>query len=511
MEVILGLCALLITIGGVSDAIFKPSTKRYLAGRLLTFHQPHDQLMLSRIADRLLGDRLISWKSFRRSVAFSLTAVAVALLLAYWQDPVFFAPIAEKVLTPDTGIAALCVGTCLVFTAFADFLSIAQTRLFAKTIEKFSDWRITATMVAADVMMSLTLFLLLFSFARTLAYVFILLSAPSESITSRSLYSPRVLQVIATRAGIADDVMALTPAEYGSDPRLKHLRGILAADLSRPGSELVVVSLLREEELRGVARKDLFSYYAQWQCLNPSPSAAESLGDSLKVFSNTQKIFENGLTALVSARPKLRLQASPGQWAQASFAEVAKEQVSCPMPTIAVFKTFRPREALSAIGPLNAYMSALAGSTYGIFISLPNKFSGYEMINLNSEIGLFLANGARARSMPFFGMGKPNSGFQGTSEYFSALEIKTDGETAIPFTTFSLSSIFASLILFMSLIVGWSSRMGLRIILLTSVNVDQRKLSKLVFTFCGCAVSVLLVACAVGYWLLELLWIVLLT
>ncbi|MGZ9069786.1 MAG: hypothetical protein ACXW3I_10175 [Allosphingosinicella sp.] len=409
-------------------------------------------------------------------------------------------------LTPDTKIAALCLVICLIFTAIADFLSIAQTRLFAKTIETFSDWRITATMVTADIMMSLTLFLLSFSVARTISYVLILLSAAPEAITSRTLYSPRTIQVMAHRVGVTDQILALKPEEYRSDPRLNHLRGILAADLTAPGSELALARLVRQDELHGVERQDLFGYAAQWQCLNPSPSTPGSFQEGVSVFGNTQTILVNGWTALANVRPKLRPLDSVDEVAKISFAEVAKEQASCPMPTIAIYKSFKPREVLSVIGPLNAYMSALAGSSYGVFLSLPSKFSGYEVADLNAEIGQFLANGATARSMPFFGMGRPNNSFAKISQYFSALELKVEGETAIPLTTFAASSILASLVLLISLIAGWSSRIALLVIQKTSVNVDQRKLSRLVFTFSACAVSLLLIGCAVGSWLLERIW-----
>jgi hypothetical protein len=450
---------------------------------------------------------LLSWKAFRRSLLFSLAVITISFAAAWIQDSDFFSPIAQGVLAPATGVALFCLLVTLAATILADYLSIAQTRLFARTIENFSDGRITFTMVVADIVMSLTLFIMLFAVARTACYFMIVTRDMPDSITSATYYSPQAVQAMAKDSRVGPVILALRPNEVKSNPYLRELQGILKNDLKSRDAAQRLTALRRESELANVSDSDLFSYRSGWRCLDINQLTAGSLREGTTVFGNTRAIFKNGISAAERLRPELAGKADMSDSvARAAMARLPAGNPNCPLPTLQIVRSFAPADVLAVVGPVDAFMSALALTSLNVAYAIPSKFGGYDAVDLGQEAPHFLAGGLHGRAMPLFGAGRVNIRLNAMADYFDALEYDSSSKAVIPVTTFVASSLVGSAILLVSLVAGWLARSLLAVSSAASLRIDQRSLAKLVFSFCAAATSIFIFIVMVCVTIANALW-----
>ena len=126
-------------------------------------YSPH---LFSNRLDKLFGDAIFSWKSFRFSVILS----TVALILT-WFGTLFLSPnLAAFSFGSHHGLWLwFCLALAICINYVGDYLSYAQTRLFIKALNASPNTSTKVIFALSDIVAGLGIFVLTFSLFATLA------------------------------------------------------------------------------------------------------------------------------------------------------------------------------------------------------------------------------------------------------------------------------------------------------------------------------------------------------
>lgn len=190
----------------------------------------------SAFLDKIFGKSVLSFRSIPRYALISFLSIAASYIFAVLSSPSDVQP--AITIFPDgiTFLNIAIVATCLVFAVIGDVVSYAQTRLFVREIDKSKSVVITIGLVFSDVIVSLSIFFVTFTFARLVCVLFVLGVEPEQNMTHTDVFAPELLRGALSEAGVelgADGAPASKFAILLANGKTESQLALLSQDVKR--------------------------------------------------------------------------------------------------------------------------------------------------------------------------------------------------------------------------------------------------------------------------------------
>lgn len=499
----------LIVLAGIADTILSRNFKTTLAERIL-FDQATltPNLWINRIADRWLGKKLLSFRSFYRSAVFTLTALTLSVILAGFPKISFIGQLFDRLLqNSSTGFIAVCI--CIVGCIAADFISIAQTRLFARTIEKFNDRGITLILCIADVTMSIAFFVIIFSAFQVLSYIVVILAINHGQYNYDARYSPSV--IASALDGLPDILQKVRESALSKSPNSDTKQLWLLYTIGknpRAFSLDSVIPELRESDFKAVKDKDLIHYDLNLKC------SRDKNGNGLANFEGYD-LYTNSMVTLSSGIKGAGIEINASKFSQDYVRKIMIKQLNsrnyCDLVILDVNRRYNARNLLAELSPLDAYLASFSITLSSVFNSVDTKFSTYYEVDLGNSVKPFLAAGWLAKSQSLLGLFGTDSNAEATASLVNSGDSAATESVIIPFTTFAASSLLASVVLIAA--ITWNTLINLIRLVQNSLSiiVDKGAFSKIVLTSSTTILSMFLIAILVVWDIIVAFWHLLLS
>ncbi|WP_186126129.1 hypothetical protein [Burkholderia gladioli] len=211
-----GVVGLILAIGAALDVCIKRAAKDATLRWLTKAASNNSGFSYSGSAflDKIFGRRLFSVRSIFAYVAISVSSVAISYWIAVLSTP---AEGQAEITVFSGGFGVVDFSLFVLFVAFAalgDIGSYAQTRLFVRAVDQSKNPIVSAGLVVADIVTSLTLFFISFTFARTLAYLIAMQVLPISGPTSTDYYVPSVLKAVVAAEPTLFQFSGSRPSEF---------------------------------------------------------------------------------------------------------------------------------------------------------------------------------------------------------------------------------------------------------------------------------------------------------
>lgn len=394
-----------------------------------------------RWVDNWMGRWLFSWRAFRKSVQVTLLSLILALLLATFPDTTVLRGVLSSMLSNST-IGAWVFAVSLLGAIAADYFSIIQTRIFARAIDSFRKTSISYLLCVADFFMSAAIFCVVLAFCRVVSYMIIAAVPNGTTIIQQSWVAPRII-----REAFEPNVNSDQPAEGYANFRSSADQTVLEIMHNIGGQNQIDLSgvrtALRRAELPGT-QSDFARYDVSLECF-PGENALGRALLSSSVHDETYAVILRG----IGERRRLTL-----TYAIRRYLDDASQLTSghCNLTLLSVQRTYNAQAAIRDVGLLNAYLAAFSATLHNTFSSIGTKFSLYASPNVADEIRMFLINSWASKSTTWLGAGGDDLAAREISEQFRRADANTDLRAYIPFSTFAISAMAPSMVLFSAVI-----------------------------------------------------------
>lgn len=497
---------LLIAVGAAVDTLWPfifDGRSRYSRSRITRVLQKMfppiaSSGVSSKLFDHLYGNRLLSIRAVTTSILVTIVSIASTFLIAYLPNPAVLADLID-----GNGIYNSIVVSSYLMLAIsvfvADYLSSVQTRIFVRSLERNRSATVTSVMIVSDFVVSLVIFIVIFSTSR--AAIYVVMTTSGSAISTYSFgFSPELIVGVANKLALPEDIsvrLAAVPQtadeavslsvvrvildEGEALGMLANLQGYLSAEYPRmplQGQEGITteveVNSCISSEVELPTSLDNYSIIASSHAYLASALA--------RLYSNEEIasiLDENKLQAAFEQEAGLRWIQNPG----------------CPFGVIRVKKTMEFTAMLSESSLGDIYLSALAATLDDASKVVPSKFGQFQLLELGREIDAFAFD-----AVAVFSYGR-----NGRAPNVFTAGIKGEWRTAersrleVPFSILLASSLSASILLWIHLILGRIISLAVWIRARVSVVVNRPKVESIVFTFIATAIaSVMCVAYILG-------------
>ncbi|MFM0226135.1 hypothetical protein [Paraburkholderia dipogonis] len=399
--------------------------------------------------DRIFGKKLFSVRAMSIYVVLSLVSIALSYLFAVMS-------------TADEGQSMIAVfprgftwfdgGIFLLFICFAalgDIASYAQTRLFVRAVDQHKHVVVSAGLIVADIVTSLSLFFFSFSIAKTIAYMLVIQLTPTGDLTTRTTYAAPAL-------GAA---LPPPPAKWDtSTPNFQYAFSIAQAKSQKDLSDLANVT--KTNELSTLKNKKLakfvsynaklghldysiapLDYYSAWNSTNQLLDAIAK-----EVANNDQEKH-----AALEKQKHFMLDMAAGTVAGP---EGEKKQLS----TLTVERRMSPSDVVALAGPTNSFVAAMERTMFDFYVVIGFKLSPYISFDPYDSLWMYV-NTLRAESgVTLFGAGTPDPDRAKLFAIFPNQQYEEKRALHVPFSPMVASSLASSIFFFVYLLaVGLAS------------------------------------------------------
>ncbi|WP_404372067.1 hypothetical protein AB5I39_05240 [Sphingomonas sp. MMS24-J45] len=495
----------MIVLAGIADSVLAFSAKDRIANTLLRRSNAGGQkLLINIVADRWMGSKLISVRAFLWSTGFSLISLVVALIAAGFPNVSLIREILNTVFANSTGgltVLFVCVVGCLV----ADFVSIAQTRMFARTIERFNNKTISLILCISDITMSITFFVIIFSLFRAIAYIMVCLSLNNGSYQYSSVVAPAILTQAIDNYPKAKNKLT----NYKSDQNSKGAAALLKA-MYKIGSnnaskgDINISNTLRSYEIPVNSSSRLVRYNIKKSCFPGNQPSATISYDAYMLYYRTSTIFINGLSEAGVKKSDLA-----GDWeapVKEAFRDALIKPGNCPTFSYDIKRLYNSRALLSEVSPIDVYLSAFGMTMRDAFAAITTKFSAYYTPDLGQETKEFIYSAWISKSQSLLGMNGEDSEAKLTAVFIGNGE-STDAKSAyIPFTTFVVSSLTSSIILVLAVLLSYFVKTLRLVKNIMAQVIDQNAFTKIVLTSTITLMSILITTFYVIWSFISFMW-----
>lgn len=436
---------LLLAVAAALDVALKAQFKIRVARWLRGMSEVSTQVDQNgyRYVARIFGDRLLS----RRAVAISLIISLASLLLSY----------GYAVATSDFDIVWIFRDkpTILSFSFFilfligslvGDVLSYAQTRVFFRTIDHYRTGIISIGLALADAVVSLALFVFIFSCTRLISYLIIIAGLSGGQLVSTQMIN---LDLVSER------LPDLVEKGYVTKNEVDWLQ-FLSLATERENSIIDNSLRLYNERVVGPFGdgKD-FSLKAKVVC---APYGAEpfALRDTVQMLAKTAA-GARGFGELDKEYQNLAqdLQDELGDWTSNPKTE---SELKCAFRVLKIDRKMSPSKLMDIAGPANAWWAAFEMTFYDAYASIGFKFGPYASIDPFNDIDRFYRSVTFQSGYSFLDLTFADPNIPYLLSEFRYDPPKSTEEMQIPYSPMLASSLAVSGIFWLYVLIVFLSR-----------------------------------------------------
>jgi hypothetical protein len=367
---------LLLALTAALDLALKPQVKIRVARWLQGMSHVSTQVDQNgyQYVEKIFGERLFSRRAVTISIILSLVSLNFSYIYAIFTSDFELVWIFQE--TP-TFLSLSFFAIFLSGSIFGDILSYAQTRVFLKTIDQYRTGIVSIGLALADAVVSLSLFVFIFSCTRLIAYLIIISGLSGGQLISTQAINLDLLQ---------ERLPQLVERGYVSENETEWLQFLSSA--SERDSSIIDNSLrLYNESVVGPFNNGRdFSLKANVVC---APYGAEpfALRDTVQMLAKTAA-GARGFGALDKEYRNLErdLQSELEDW----MSEPKNEnELDCAFRVLKIDRTMSPSKLMKVAGPTNAWWAAFEMTFFDTYSSIGFKFGPYSSIDPFNDIDRF--------------------------------------------------------------------------------------------------------------------------
>jgi hypothetical protein len=478
-----GYLGLLLGLGAALDIVLRKEWKARFAAALknVADSSEPDHFSGSRLLTKIFGDKLFSRRALTRYALISVVSIILSFGFAYATTPEEIWLANEVFPAEITGVAVSILLVCLFGSIIGDMISYAQTRVFIRTVDNYKNPVISFGLAAADIIISLSIFLLVFSVSRFVCYLLVLdASAPALSHERFVMQEP-LSQIFGRYVANAD-----TPAEQErlavarrvtsvtSDSQLPQLEEWLARRDSRP---------VADPDL-----KDAITYEVSRSCAVPpvtppdilqttdTVELAGSLAPDELSDSESQALIRRIILSDVARRS--RLPDSP-----------------CPLHVLRMQRMLSTGELIRAAGLRNSFLASFERTLFDGYTVVGFKLAPYVYFDPSETRATYLSSVRTMASNSVLGASRIEP------DVLHVLDDVWDGPTAghplvrVPFSPLLASALTTSLFFLVYLIFVLTAKLRVRFAHAVGRFVPFFEVDRALFLSISTAATLLVLSC----------------
>lgn len=491
-------------LGALLDAAIRAPHKKRVSAWLARMASRAGKISYggSAFLDRIFGRSILSWRAVPRYALISLASISMSYgfaVLSSAPDVMDAIWIFKDAITPlDLVLLGVCFGAAIV----GDIFSYAQTRLFVRAIDRSRSVVISVGLVAADLIVSLSIFFATFSVARLICTLLVLQIPPIQTLHHTESYAPALLAAALAEAQV----------EVGSDKESISAFAVAIANGRTP----IQLAAVADWHRRGVAGQMTdprslrhVNFTAERRCVG---STTDGRLESAAAVALTQELFTAVMAEQAQRRPLTadveRIRLGMGE---AYYARVGKEigrptPSACLVEVTSIEATTTAAAFISAAGPFNALWAAVERTLFDAYNVVGFKLAPYIGFDPYASTPLYFESLKLELQNTLLGAFPVDADRAMLTSYFSEPVKAPRGQVNVPFTPMVASALTTSAFLIIYLL-----GLSLAAIRSSGASLIQRllpafDLERAVFTSISIALVATFVFTAAGIWTLQALW-----
>lgn len=323
---------------------------------------------------RFFGAKLFSRRAILISTLMSLISLVISYLYAVITSDFSLVSIFEH--NPSWLSLSFFV-LFLMGSLVGDVFSYAQTRVFLKTIDHYRTGVVTIGLALADAVISLALFIFIFSFTRLIAYMAIVAGVSGGQLSSTQAINLDLLR---------DKLPELVSSGYVSNQEIQWLSFLATA---KEDDSSIIDNSLRiytEEVVGPLGPSGEFSLKAEVLC---APEEAEiiTFSDTVEMvsksaagargFGQLDREYENLTRDITKA------------FASWKVDEQKAEDPNCALRILKIDRLMSPGKLLDIAGPTNTWWATFQMTFQDAYSSIAYKFGPYVSIDPFNDLDRF--------------------------------------------------------------------------------------------------------------------------
>lgn len=486
-----------IGLAALLDVAVRPAAKRKFSAWLggLASRSQAVGYGGSAFLDRLFGPTILSKRAIPRYVLFSLASISASYLFAVLTSP----PDVMQGIWISTGSISFLdwaiLITCFGFAVLGDIISYSQTRLFVRAIDRARNGIISIGLVAADIIISLSIFFFMFSFARLVCVLAVLSVQPTQILTHTDHWAPDLMK----------DALLLMEVDTARSDQPATRLAIAIANADTPGQERRAALTTRElvsQQFGSPRTFDQVTFDADFGC----PTGDNHTLDAARASSNTEELFRQ-MVAEQAAYRTIRANVTEISDAMHLAAFVRPEPgAECGVKVLTVTGSIESASLIALAGPVNSWWAAFERTLFDAYQVVGFKLSPYVGFDPYLSAPDYAASLTQQVQISFLGAFPVDVDRARLVTFFDDPVRRPQGQINVPFTPMVASALTASFfltvyMLAVSLASARSVSIGVIKRILPAFQTEQA-----VFTILTLAVIGILIFATGTLWVMSALW-----
>jgi hypothetical protein len=472
---LLAVIGLILALAAALDFLAKQHVKLRFAQFINSSSGPYSQINygITPILDKIFGKRLASPRAIWVSIGVSLSSLALTYWFAYITSDTSVTYIFPYyVSSRSVGIFILFLAGCVV----GDFFSFAQTRVFLRAVDGLQKGVISVGLALADAVISLAIFVGIFSVTRLLAYLIIIGTTPQGVIQQEKNINTAALRYAINE--IRKDGIA-RPSEVGWSSYLSNIKSPEDVSIADEVARRYTNDLVKMDR-----SKDIVSVSVTFACVTNIYKAIADGADVSTLISReiaaSRGLEEGGLEydhvlKDVSRRVKSWTPSDQG----------------CIAPTLTIKQNLTPAGLLSVSGIANAFFASFERTLFDFYTNLGFKLAPYAYVDPNNDIGAFYASLIQQTQYGLLGTVPSNRNIQYALSEFAYKSPKNIETLRIPFSPMLASCLTISIVFMVYVAIVYLSRATYLLQSTLLVVKDKFNIETAPFTFVALGMTII--------------------
>lgn len=455
----------------------------------------------SAFLDKIFGKPVFSFKAVPRYALISLCSIALSYAFAVLSSPPEVQPLITMFPNGVTSLGIFILLICFGAAIIGDIFSYAQTRMFVRTIDRSRSAVVTTGFVAADVIISLAIFFVTFTFARLICVLVVLSIEPTQKLTHTELFAPGLLSAALAEANV----------ELGADATPISKFAILIAN-GKTESQLALVSQDMRRNIAGQFSAPSALANVVFTSTRRCPKGDDGILDGSLATENSQALFRSVMAEQAQRRAITvdvdKIESEMGS--AFSTAVGRREDDKCLVEITEIKASQTAADFIGSAGPYNAWTAAFERTLFDAYSVVGFKLAPYVSFDPYSSAPAY-ANSLKTQVQnSFLGAFPIDADRARLTMYFDDQIEAPEGSMNVPFSPMVASALTTSAFLILYLLSLGIAGLRANAVALLQKLAPAFDTERAVFTTLTVAVIVALASIGIVVWLGQLIWQVML-
>lgn len=469
--------ASLAAIAATLDLIVKPTTKRRIQREIeaFTLRKGSQADFISAAFNKFFGSNYWSLRSLLASLILSSAFIALSLIVVYCLNASTYETVVDAIVQlckSSTGLYILFIA--LLTNFLFDYISYNQTRYFVRGTSSFKGAAPVFVFFPSDIIISSSLFVIGFSITRIFAMLIVLQSVNLPHFEDRFRTSPWLAQATLKATNIDKQTAQIEItrqfSNYVDDTTVyNELTRVLAmlqvdTDISYDKIDYSPMSDVIRKKYSGQVGEfqHLFSTYAEPGCISLNQIPYIGSIETYDITANSLMLL-SAINAFVS-------ESDPNTddvintidrhqiIAQKLIEEQGARHPKCSLPYVTFNTQVSTKQLIAKAGVFNIFFASLS-RTMGEYLGhIQAKFSNYTNSEVASNIPELISGSWTAKSYSLLDVPTFDYDTYRIAYFIDESETVIEKSYKLPFTTFATSSLGASILYGMFIILFAATR-----------------------------------------------------